>query len=200
MGGLDAMLFRLSFSGELAYELAVPARYGDAVIRAVMTAGEAFGIAPYGTEALGVMRIEKGHISTNEVNGQTTAHDLGAARMLSARKDFIGRLMAQRGALQSLDRPTFVGFKPADRAQRLRAGAHFLPVGAQAVADNDQGYMTSVAFSPTLGHWVGLGLLQHGPQRFGERVRAYDPIRDGDVEVEVCDPIFIDAERVRLHG
>ncbi len=88
IGGLDALLFRLSFSGELAYELAVPARYGDAVIRAVMTAGEEFGIAPYGTEALGRMRIEKGHVSTNEVNGQTTAHDLGAARMLSSRKDY----------------------------------------------------------------------------------------------------------------
>ena len=200
MGGLDALLFRLSFSGELAYELAVPARYGDAVIRAVMAAGEAFGIAPYGTEALGVMRIEKGHVSTNEVNGQTTAHDLGAARMLSARKDFIGRVMAERPALQSPDRPTFVGFKPVDRAQRLRAGAHFLPLGATAVADNDQGYMTSVAFSPTLGHWIGLGLLQRGPQRIGERVRAYDPVRDGDVEVEVCDPVFVDPERVRLHG
>ena len=108
--------------------------------------------------------------------------------------------MAERPALQSSERPTFVGFKPADRAQRLRAGAHFLPLGARAVVDNDQGYMTSVAFSPTLGHWVGLGLLQHGPQRFGERVRAYDPVRDGDVEVEVCHPIFVDPERVRLHG
>lgn len=200
MGGLDALLFRLSFSGELAYELAVPARYGDAVMRAVMAAGETFGISPYGTEALGVMRIEKGHISTNEVNGQTTAHDLGAHRMMSARKDFIGRVMAERPALQSPDRPIFVGFKPVDRAQRLRAGAHFLPRGAKAVADNDQGHMTSVAFSPTLGHWIGLGLLQRGPQRLGERVRAYDPVRDGDVEVEVCDPVFVDPERVRLNG
>ncbi len=200
MSGLSALLFRLSFSGELAFELAVRARYGDAVVRAVMAAGEAFGIAPYGIEALGAMRIEKGHISTNEVNGQTTAHDLGAARMLSARKDFVGRVMAQRPALQSPDRPTFVGFKPVDRAQRLRAGAHLLPAGAAAVADSDQGYITSVAFSPTLGHWVGLGLLQRGPQRIGELVRAYDPVRDGDVEVEVCDPIFVDPERVRLHG
>jgi sarcosine oxidase subunit alpha len=200
MGGLNALLFRLSFSGELAYELAVPARHGDAVIRAVMAAGEAFGIAPYGTEALGVMRIEKGHVSTNEINGQTTAHDLGAARMLSSRKDFVGRVMAERAALQSLDRPTFVGFKPADRSQRLRAGAHFLPLGARPVADNDQGYMTSIAFSPTVDHWVGLGLLEHGPQRFGERVRAYDPVRGGDIEVEVCDPIFVDPQRVRLHG
>jgi len=200
LDGLDALLFRLSFSGELAYELAVPARYGDAVIRAVMAAGEAFGIAPYGTEALGVMRIEKGHISTNEINGQTTAHDLGAARMVSSRKDFIGRVMAERPALRAPDRPTFVGLKPVDRTQRLRAGAHFLPLGARAVADNDQGYMTSVAFSPTLGHWVGLGLLQQGPRRFGKSVRAYDPVRDGDVEVEVCDPVFVDPERVRLNG
>ncbi len=200
MGGLNALLFRLSFSGELAYELAVPARYGDAVIRGVMAAGEAFGITPYGTEALGVMRIEKGHVSTNEINGQTTAHDLGAHRMLSTRKDFIGRIMAERPALRAPHRPVFVGFKPVDRAARLNAGAHFLPLGAAATAENDQGYMTSVAFSPTLGHWIGLGLLQRGPQRFGERVRAYDPVRGGDVEVEVCDPIFVDPERVRLNG
>jgi sarcosine oxidase subunit alpha len=200
MGGLEALLFRLSFSGELAYELAVPARYGDAVMRAVMRAGKTFGIAPYGTEALSAMRIEKGHVSTNEVNGQTTAHDLGAARMLSARKDFIGRVMAARPALKAPDRPAFVGVKPVDRTSVLRAGAHFLPRGAGATAANDQGYMTSVAFSPTLGHWIGLGLLQYGPQRVGERVRAYDPVRGGDVQVEVCDPVFVDPERVRLNA
>jgi methylglutamate dehydrogenase subunit C len=198
--GLEALLFRLSFSGELAYELAVPARYGDALMRAIMQAGKAFGIAPYGTEALSAMRIEKGHVSTNEVNGQTTAHDLGAARMLSARKDFIGRVMAARPALKAPDRPAFIGVKPVDRTSVLRAGAHFLPRGAGATAANDQGYMTSVAFSPTLGHWIGLGLLQYGPQRVGERVRACDPVRGGDVEVEVCDPVFVDPERVRLNA
>lgn len=200
MGGLGAMLFRLSFSGELAYELAVPTRYGDAVIRAIMAAGEEFGITPYGTEALSVMRIEKGHVSTAEINGQTSAHDLCAEGMLSTRKDFIGRLMAERPALRAPDRPRFVGFKPADRTHRIRAGAHFLPIGASSIGDNDQGYMTSVAFSPTLGHWIGLGLLLHSRQRIGERVRAFDPVRDSDVEVEICDPIFVDPERARLHG
>jgi glycine cleavage system aminomethyltransferase T len=170
------------------------------VMRAVMEAGKTFGIAPYGTEALSAMRIEKGHVSTNEVNGQTTAHDLGVARMLSTRKDFIGRVMADRAALKAPERPTFIGVKPMDRASVLRAGAHFLPLGAGATADNDQGHITSVAFSPTLGHWIGLGLLQHGPQRVGEHVLAYDPVRGGDVEVEVCDPVFVDPERVRLNG
>jgi sarcosine oxidase subunit alpha len=198
--GLEALLFRLSFSGELAYELAVPARYSDAIMRAIMQAGKTFGIAPYGTEALGAMRIEKGHVSTNEVNGQTTAHDLGAGRMLSMRKDFIGRVMAERPALKAPNRPTFIGVKPVDRTSVLRAGAHFLPLGAPASADNDHGYMTSVAFSPTLGHWIGLGLLQHGPQRIGEHVRAYDPVRGGDVEVEICNPVFVDPQRVRLNG
>ena len=104
----------------------MPARYGDAAIRAIMAAGEEFGITPYGTEALGVMRIEKGHVAGNEINGQLTARDLGLGRMMSKKKDYIGRVMAQRPALLAPDRPALVGFKPVDRKARLRAGAHFL--------------------------------------------------------------------------
>jgi sarcosine oxidase subunit alpha len=199
-GGTPARLFRLSFSGELAYELAVPARRGDALVRAIMAAGAEQGIVPYGTEALGVMRIEKGHVAGAELNGQTTARDLGLERMLSTKKDFIGRAMAQRPGLTDPDRPTLVGVKPVDPAQRLRAGAHFLKLGAAATAGNDEGYVTSVAFSPTLGHWIGLGLLRRGPERIGERVRAYDPVRGGDTEVEVGAPVFVDPEGKRLHA
>ena len=200
VGGIGARLYRLSFSGELAYELAIPARYGDALIRAIMAAGEDFGITPYGTEALGVMRIEKGHVSGNEINGQLTARDLGLARMVSSKKDCIGRVMAQRPALLAENRPALAGFRPVDGKARLRAGAHFLPVGAAASIENDQGYMTSVAFSPMLGHWIGLGVIARGPQRIGKRVRAYDPVRNGDVEVEICNPVFFDPEGTRLHG
>lgn len=199
-GGIPARLFRISFSGELAYELAVPAGYGDALMRALMHAGRAFGITPYGTEALGVLRIEKGHVAGNELNGQTTAVDLGLGKMLSKRKDFIGRIMARREGLLAADRPRLVGFKPVDRRERLRAGAHFIGLRKAAVMDADEGYMTSVAFSPHLGHWIGLGLLKHGPERLGERVRAYDPVRKGDIEVEICSPVFIDPEGARLHG
>ncbi|HKG81624.1 MAG TPA: sarcosine oxidase subunit alpha family protein, partial [Beijerinckiaceae bacterium] len=120
-GGIPARLFRISFSGELAYELAVPAAYGEAAIRALMAAGAPFGISPYGTEALSVLRIEKGHVAGAELNGQTTARDLGLQRMMSTKKDFIGRAMAERPALLDPDRPMLAGFKPVDRAERLRA-------------------------------------------------------------------------------
>jgi sarcosine oxidase subunit alpha len=199
-GGVTARLFRLSFSGEMAYELAVPARYGDAAIRAIMAAGQEYGITPYGVEALGVMRIEKGHVSGPEMNGQLTARDLGLERMTSKKKDYIGRVLAQRPALLNPERPAYVGFQPVDRKARLRAGAHFIPVGATATIASDEGYMTSVAFSPMLGHWIGLGVIKRGPERIGERVRAYDPVRNGDVEVEICEPVFFDPEGARLHG
>jgi methylglutamate dehydrogenase subunit C len=200
MGGIEARLFRISFSGELAYEIAVPAGYGDALIRRIMEAGREWGIVPYGTEALSVMRIEKGHVAGNEINGQTTARDLGLGKMMSTKKEYIGRVMAQREALIAADRPTLVGVRPVNPAERLRAGAHLLPEGAEPNPDNDQGYPTSVAFSPTLGHWIGLGLLARGASRHGELIRAYDPVRSGNVSIKACDPIFYDAAGEKLRG
>jgi sarcosine oxidase subunit alpha len=198
--GTPARLFRLSFSGELAYEIAVPARYGGALARALMEAGAAFGITPYGTEALGVMRIEKGHPAGAELNGQTTAHDLGLAKLLSKKKDFIGRALASREALTDQARPTLIGLKLVNAGDRLRAGAHLLPQNVPAVAANDQGHVTSIAFSPTLGRWIGLGLLQNGPARLGEIIRVYDPIRNGDALAEIVSPVFVDPEGARLHA
>jgi len=198
-GGIYAHLFRISFSGELAYELAVPARYGDALMRRLMENGECLGAVAYGTEALSVMRIEKGHPAGNELNGQTTAADLGLARMMSKKKDFIGRVMAERPALVAPDRPTLVGFRPVERRKRLRAGAHFIAVGAVANGENDEGYMTSVAHSPTLNIWIGLGFLKHGASRIGQTVRACDPVRGEEIEVEICPPAFVDPDGERLH-
>jgi methylglutamate dehydrogenase subunit C len=199
-GGVAARLCRLSFSGELAFELSVPARYGDALARALMEAGAPSGIAPYGTEALGVMRIEKGHVAGNEIDGRTTAHDLGFARLTSTSKDYVGRIMAERPALRDPARPRLVGLKPVDSRRRLRAGAHLVRRSAAVTAENDEGVVTSVAFSPSCGQWIGLGLLARGPERLGERVIAADPVRDGNVEVEVCSPCFVDPKGERMHG
>jgi len=197
-GGVATRLYRISFSGELTYEIGVPSRYGEALARILMQAGAPFGMVPYGTEALGVMRIEKGHVSANELDGRTTARDLGLGRMMSTKKDYIGRVLAGRPALLEPDRMSVVGFKPTNPSECLRAGAHFVPLNAEIDADNGQGVMTSVAFSPSLEHWIGLGLLQRGPERFGERVRAVDPVRNNNVEVEICAPCFIDPKGERL--
>jgi heterotetrameric sarcosine oxidase alpha subunit len=198
--GRPARLFRISFSGELAYELAVPARRGDATVRAIMTAGEDLRVVPYGMEALGTMRIEKGHVAGAELNGTTTAHDLGFGRMMSARKDYIGRVLAGRRGLCAPDRPTLVGVKPSRPDAKLTAGAHFLRIGAQPSLANDEGFISSATFSPTLGHWIGLGFLSAGQRCIGERIRAHDPLSGSDIEVEVTNPVFYDPDGKRLRG
>jgi sarcosine oxidase subunit alpha len=198
--GQHARLFRISFSGELAYELAVPARSGDAVIRRLFAAGADLGVVAYGLEALGVMRIEKGHVAGNELNGRTTAQQLGLGRMLSTKKDYIGAVMSRRAGLQDPAGPQLVGLKPVDRAFRLASGAHFLPAGSPVIAANEQGYVTSAAYSPALGHWIGLGFLADGRQRHRERLRVCDPLRNRETLVDICDPIFIDPQGERLRG
>ena len=200
-GGTPARLFRISFSGELAYEIAVPARYGDAMIRALMAAGEEFDAVPYGTEALGVMRIEKGHAAGNELTGQTSAHNLGMGRMISKKKDCIGNTLSEREELVREDGLRLVGLRPVDRAVKLDAGAHFINQGVEAPdMDSDQGWMTSVAYSPSLGHHIGLGYVRRGDQRMGEVIRAYDPVRGKDTEVEIVSAHFIDPEGERLRA
>ncbi|MCP3463536.1 sarcosine oxidase subunit alpha family protein [Bradyrhizobium sp. CCGUVB23] len=197
-GGISARLSRHSFSGELSFELSVPASVGETAIRKIMNAGERFGIAPYGTEAVDLMRIEKGYITANEMTGQTTASDLGLEELIANNKDYVGRLMSQRHALRDPTRQRLVGLKALNTADRLNAGAHLVKSGNAAIAKNDEGYVTSAGFSPTLGHWIGLGLLRGGPSRLGEHVRAFDFVRNHEVELEVCSPVFIDPKGEKL--
>ena len=199
-GGTPARLFRISFSGELAYEIAVPARYGEALMDALMAAGEEFGAVAYGTEALGVMRIEKGHAAGNELNGQTTARMLGLRRMVSGSKDFIGNVLFERPEMMREGGPEMMGFKPSDPGQELTAGAHFLAQGAAPETANDEGWMTSVAYSPMLRTSIGLGFISDGQARIGETVRAWDAVRGTDIPVEIVSPHFYDPDGERLRG
>lgn len=196
--GIAARLFRVSFSGELAYELAVPARYGDAAIRAIMEAGAPLGVTPYGLEAMDVLRIEKGHVTGNEINGTTTAQDLGFGGMISRQKDCIGRTLAARPGLVDPQRPALVGIKPLDKCVRVHPGAHFLAPGAGASLQNDDGYLTSAGYSAHLGQWLALGLVRRGRERLGERIRVYDPVRGQDVLAEIVAPGFFDPQGARL--
>ena len=197
-GGVAARLFRISFSGELAYEIAVPARYGESMMAALMEAGREFDAVPYGTEALGVMRVEKGHAAGNEINGQTTAHNLGLGRMVSKKKDCIGAVLSQRPEMIREDDLRLMGFRPVNRSEELSAGAHFFDHGAERNLENDLGWMSSAAYSPTLGHSIGLGFVRKGGSRAGETVTAADPVRGRQTEVEIVSPHFFDPEGERL--
>ncbi len=198
VSGVRARLFRISFSGELAYEIAVPTRYGDALIRKLVEAGEEFDAVVYGTEALGVMRIEKGHAAGNELNGTTTALNLGMARMVNKKKDSIGSTLSERDGLNTDDALKLVGLKPVDAANPVPAGAHLMTKGDPVDAAHDQGYVTSACFSPNLGHHIAIGYLKRGDARMGEVIRLVSPLTGVDHDVEVVSAHFIDPEGDRL--
>lgn len=200
LGSMNARLFRISFSGEHAYELAVPADYGNLVARSLMQAGEEFGIVPYGIEALSIMRVEKGHVAGSELNGTTTAADLGLGKMMSSKKDYIGRMMATREGLTDKDRQCVVGIRPFDATDKIRSGSHILKKDDAPSVAADQGYISSVAWSPMLNMWLGLALLANGRERHGEVVKIFDGVRNIHRFGVICDPMHYDRENKKLHA
>ena len=200
VSGIAARLFRISFSGETGFELAVPARYGTALFSRLLERADALGGGPYGMEALNVLRIEKGFLTHAELHGRTTAFDLGLSGMLAKSKDFIGKTAAKRPGLLAEDRERLVGLRSIDVGARLTAGAHLFRLGDKPIREHDQGYVTSACYSPTLGAHISLGFLKNGPERHGESVRMVDHLNGLDVTVEVTPPTFFDPEGGRMRG
>ena len=198
--GVMARLFRISFSGELAYEIAVSTQYGNALFDALLSAGKEFNAVPYGTEALGVMRIEKGHAAGNEINGNTTAQNLGLSRMISKKADSIGNMLSEREGFNGSNIATMSGFKPVQHNQKLEAGSHLISAGKTPTMENDEGWLSSVAFSPTLGHYIGLGFIERGKTRIGEKVLAVNLLQNKTTEVEIVSPHFVDPEGIKQRG
>ncbi|MGZ8267293.1 MAG: glycine cleavage T C-terminal barrel domain-containing protein, partial [Burkholderiales bacterium] len=198
IGLVSARLFRISYSGEMAYEIHVPADRGLAMWDAVIDAGEGFGLMPYGTEAMSTLRIEKGHVVIGaEADGRTTADDLGMGKLVNAKKWCIGKPLLNRPALTAQDRWQLVGLTAVDGAQMPRA--------AKLIADPDHaapnpmlGHVTSWCFSPTLDAWIALALLANGRDRHDETLWAVSPLANARVRVKVGSPVFIDPEGERL--
>ena len=200
VSGVRGRLFRISFSGEHAYEVAVPARYGESLYRTLIARAEMLGGGAYGMEALNVLRIEKGHITHAEIHGRTTAFDIGFERMVSKKKDCIGFAMSRRDGLLEETREQLVGLKPAGAVKQITAGAHLFGRNATATRVNDQGYVTSTCWSPALNSTIALGFLKNGRARVGEVIRMVDHLRGIETLCEVCDPVFFDKEGGRLRG
>ncbi|MEO0989665.1 MAG: sarcosine oxidase subunit alpha family protein, partial [Pseudomonadota bacterium] len=198
--GTPGRLFRISFSGEHAYEIAVPARYGDGLFRDLVARAEALGGGAYGMEALNVLRLEKGFITHAEIDGRVTADDVGLGRMVSTKKDCIGRAATTRPALSDPERAQMVGLRPIDPKKKIDAGGHLFARGDKPVRVNHQGYVTSTCWSPTLGTYLALGFLKRGRARIGEVVQFVDHMRGVRAEVEVTDPIAFDPDGGRARG
>ena len=197
IAGVAGRLFRISFSGELAYEVAVPASEAEPVWLAVLEAGMPLGISPYGLDALNTLRIEKGHVTGAELNGNTSAADLGFARMLKPQGDFVGRVLARRPALEAADRLQLVGVRPAVSTRRLRNGMQLVAPGAPTAS---LGYITSSTPSVELEGWVGLALLAGGRARIGTRLTGTSPLHDEQLEVEIVSPHLLDPENSRVRA
>jgi methylglutamate dehydrogenase subunit C len=197
IAGIPGRLFRISFSGELAYELAVPASEAEHVWSAVLAAGTRCGISPYGLDALNTLRIEKGHVTGAELNGNTSAADLGFARMLKPQGDFVGRVLSQRPALAAADRLQLVGVRPAVRTRRLRNGMQLVAPGAPGAS---LGYITSSTPGVELEGWVGLALLSGGLARIGTRLTGVSPLHDERLELEIVSAHMLDPENIRVRA
>lgn len=200
VSGVKGRLFRISFSGEQAYELAIPSRYGEALFRDLLARAEVLGGGAYGMEALNVLRVEKGFITHAEIHGRVTADDIGMGRMISAKKDCIGKTMAGRQGLSGSHREQLVGFKPVTQGEQINPGGHMFDVGAEPVRTEDQGYVTSVAFSTALNSHLGLGFLKNGRARHGEAIRIVDHLHQLDTLCEICDPVFFDKDGGRARS
>jgi sarcosine oxidase subunit alpha len=199
IAGITGRLFRISFSGELAYEIAVPARHALTVWTRLLDVGAPLGLRPYGLDALNTLRIEKGHITGAELNGQTTATDLGLGRLCKPGNEYIGATLARRDALQSGgSRLELVGVKAIDSERRLRNGAHLIDPNVDPT--QSLGFITSSTPATEQVGWLGLALVSGGHARHGQRLVAESPMHNESCLVEITSPHHLDPENARVRG
>ncbi len=198
--GVPCRLFRVSFTGELGYEINVPADFGEAVWQAVYESGAKYNITPYGTEAMHVLRAEKGYIIVGqETDGTVTPDDVGLGGLIGrAKRDFVGKRSLARPDVLGPGRKQLVGLRTDESNIVLDEGAQLVADTGHAIPIPMLGHVTSSYMSAHLGHSIALALIADGRQRIGSRLFATTP--DGFTSVRVVDPVFLDPEGVRLHA
>ncbi|MER9952411.1 sarcosine oxidase subunit alpha family protein [Mesorhizobium sp. M0047] len=197
--GRALRILRLSYSGERAYEIYVGATAGERLWSRLLEAGRPFDLKPYGVEALGALRVEKGHVAGPEIDGRTTLDDLGLGRIVGKRSGFVGDVLRRRPALLAPDRQRLVGLECIEGGKRLRGGAILFLPGEKAHG-HGRGRVTSVTFSPERGHYVGLALLAGDVATEGSEVVAVYPMKAETVRARIVSPVFLDPQGERLHG
>ena len=192
-------ILRVSFSGELGYEIHCPAAYTQGLWEHLLKRGEPLGIKPYGLEALASLRIEKGHIASPEMDHRNSLDDVGLGKMASKKKSFVGEVLREREAMMAPDRWSLVGLELLEPDKKLRGGA-ILFAGNDEIKGHGRGYVTSVTWSTDLQMHIALGLFQGGLKHENEEVIAAYPLKDEQVRLRIVSPHFIDRGGTRLNA
>ena len=197
--GIPMMLFRVSFTGELGFEVNVPTDQGAAALDAICEAGKAYGLTPYGTETMHVLRAEKGFIIIGQdTDGTVTPDDVGLTWAIGkAKPDFVGKRALARSAMNSPDRKQLVGLLTRDPRVVLEEGAQVVDVPGQAPPMKLIGHITSSYMSATLDRSIALAVVAGGRARIGQTLHV--PMPSGEIAVEVCAPMFYDPKGARLN-
>jgi methylglutamate dehydrogenase subunit C len=196
---VQVRVLRMSFSGELGYELHCPAAYTQALWERVLKAGEPQGIKPYGLEALAALRIEKGHIASPEMDKRVSLDDVGLGKMASNKKSYVGEVLRHRAELQSPQRPRLVGLELMEPDKKLRGGA-ILFAADDKVTGHGRGHVTSVTWSTDLNMIIGLGFFQGDMIVENREIVAVFPLKNETVRLRLVSPHFIDRGGTRLHA
>jgi heterotetrameric sarcosine oxidase alpha subunit len=198
-GGTTVRILRLSFSGELAYEVHCPANFTQGLWEHILKAAEPLGIRPYGLEALASLRIEKGHVAGLELDHRNSLDDLGLGKMASTQKDYVGRALRQRENLQAPERWSLVGLELLESDKKLRGGS-ILFAATDEIKGHGRGYITSVTWSTELNKFIALGLFNGGLKHEGEEIIAAFPLKNEQVRLKIVSPHFIDKAGERLNA
>ena len=198
--GVPVRIFRISFSGELAYEINIQSDCGMFMWEKMMKEGKEFGIQPYGTEALSTLRIEMGHVAGPELDGRTIPYDVSLEGMVSKKKDFIGKRSLSKLAFNKTDRQKIVGLIPLDRKTSIPEGSH-LVIDKNAKLPNPKlGHVSSSCWSVENNNPFSLAILKDGKNMIGKKLFAVSPLKNKSIEVEVISSHYVDHEGKRVRS
>jgi len=197
--GVSARIFRISFSGELAYEINVESGYGIFMWEKIVELGKEMNIEPYGTEALSTLRIEMGHVAGSEIDGRVISSDLSLEGMLSKKKDFIGKRSLNREAFINPNREKIVGVVPLDKKSMIPEGSHLVSDSNASLPNPKLGHISASCWSVEYNNPFSLAILKDGKKKIGEKLYAVSPLKNKNIAVEIVSSHYVDpkGERVR---
>ena len=197
--GVDAKIYRISFSGELAYEVNVESDNGNFMWEKIIEAGKEFNIQPYGTEALSTLRIEMGHVAGSELDGRTIPYDNSLEGLVSKKKDFIGKRSLTKKAFTASDRQKIVGVVPLDKKTSIPEGSYIVKDAKAKLPNPKLGHVSASCWSVEYDNPFSLAIIKDGKNMIGQKLYALSPLKNKTIPVEIVSSHYVDpkGERVR---